>query len=220
MNLGSFPGPARLAPIAMVAWAVSCTPLAVAAQAPPATTDGFSRELSLHGGVMLAPPAIGRDVAAGGDTLIAGLGNGGLLGVAFELRNDLLGLGVGLIVGPRSITVTSVTGVEFPRHGQAPGVYVVDGRLYPFGWLRASRRVSPYLAVGGGGAFVSVDLDNVDGQELRNLWMRGAAAGVKVRRTTGPLFVDVYARTCRLSGRGPITPFSLHAFGVAIGTRY
>ena len=73
---------------------------------------------------------------------------------------------------------------------------------------RRRGRISPYLAVGRGGALTSVDLDNVSDQEIRHSWLRSGAAGVKVVATRGRIFVDVQVRVCRLSGSGPIVPLS------------
>lgn len=196
---------------------VALTPRLAFAQLPSPTN--VTREVALEGGVMIAPPEIGRDVTAGGDVLVARLGPGGLLGGRFEMRYLVFGAAVNLFVGPRSINVRSTTGVEYPRHGSAPAFYAGELRLYPLGSLILGGRVTPYVAVGRGGALTSVDLDNANDQEIRHAWLRSAAAGAKVVLRRGRTFLDVQVRACRISGSGPIVPFGIQAFAIGIGTR-
>jgi hypothetical protein len=117
------------------------------------------------------------------------------------------------------IDVESATGVSYPNHGMSPLLFGGYGRLYPAGpWIRGGR-LSPYLAAGAGGTLVSVDLDNINDQELRSLWTRSIALGVKVLLDRNDLFLDIELRSIRFNASGPVGPFTATAVIVSLGGR-
>jgi opacity protein-like surface antigen len=206
-----------MAPILLLTWA---SPAAGQGSPPAAPAAGSTRDAAFSAGLSLAPPEIGRDVnRAGGDTLIAGLGDSAVFGGRFELRRRRVGGAFSLLVWGKPVAVTNEAGVEFPNHGEPPVLYTFEARLYPLGGS-VYARVSPYLAAGVGGALVSVDLDNVDGQELRHLWAYSLGGGVKISLGAGATFLDLQYAWCSLSGSGPIVPFRAHTVTVGFGARY
>jgi hypothetical protein len=187
---------------------------------PPAPASGLTHEIGFYAGRSLSPLEIGRDVnRAGGDTLVARLGDSAISGLRFELHNRFVGIAFNLFAWLKPVTVESEAGVAFPHHGEPPGLYLLEARLYPLG-ESAGARVSPYVGAGFGGAFISVDLDNVNDQELRHLWVRSFSAGVKLMFNDGETFLDVQFKPCFLSGRDPIAPFTARAVAIGIGGRY
>lgn len=211
----------RFAP-ALVAALISQSMAAAAGQdsllAPAAV--GPAREIAFHAGMFMAPAEIGRDVnAAGGDVLVARLGDTGAFGVQHEIRTRFIGGAVNVFV-LQSVEVQNEAGVEFPYHGKSPLLYAWEVRLYPFSDSISEGQVSPYLAAGFGGALISVDLDNINDQELRHLWARSLSAGVKMLFNGNETFVDVQVKTWFLSGRGPIVPFQASAIVIGLGGRY
>jgi hypothetical protein len=215
--------PIGTAVIAILALFASCAGAAAEpqGQASGAAQAGAACEFAFYGGVSPAPGEIGRDVnRAGGDILIASLGTSGVFGTRFEVNNSLLGGGVTVLAWLGSVGVENEAGIEFPHHGKPPLIYLGEARLYPFREWLARGRVSPYLSAGLGGALVSVDLDNVNDQELRHLWTWSGGAGVRILvDDDGATFVDVQFRACFLSGNGPLVPFTLRSIVVGAGMR-
>lgn len=182
---------------------------------------GLSLEIGVYAGALFAPGEMGRDVnGAGGDVLIARLGDGVAAGARLETRTRFIGGGVSLFAWARPVTVRSDAGVRFPNHGGRPLLYMGDVRLYPCGESIRGGRVLPYVGAEFGGTLISVDLDNVDDQELRNLWTRGVSAGVKLLFSDDDKFLDIQYKASFLSGRGPIESFDVRAILVGFGTRY
>ena len=187
---------------------------------PAAPTAGIFHEIVFYAGLSLAPSEIGRDVnRAGGDVLVAGLGNSAISGLRFELHKRFVGIGLNLVGWLKPVEVESEAGVQFPHHGEPPGLYLFEARLYPLG-ESARERVSPYIAVGAGGAFISVDLDNVEDQEMRHVWARSFGGGTKLSFNEGETFLDLQFTLYFLSGRGPIAPFRVRAITIGFGVRY
>jgi opacity protein-like surface antigen len=209
---------AAVVPILLLSWT---SPTVAGQGSPPATpAAGFTREIGLYAGLSLAPQEIGRDVnRAGGDTLVAGLGNSAVFGGRFEMRRRYVGGAFNLFVWGKSVAVANEAGVEFPHHGAPPVLYTLEARLYPLGGS-ANARVSPYVAAGVGGALISVDLDNVDDQELRHLWTYTLGGGVKISFSAGKTFLDLQFTSCSLSGSGPIVPFRVRTVMIGFGARY
>jgi len=223
MRSSTVSNPFRMVAVAVLVVFALCAGAAAEAQdqAIRPAQGGAAREFGFYGGVSPAPGEIGRDVnRAGGDTLIASLGTSGVLGARFEVNNSLVGGGVTVLGWLTSIDVQNEAGIDFPHHGKPPLIYLGEARLYPFRQWLARGRVSPYLSAGVGGALVSVDLDNVNDQELRHLWTWSAGAGVRIAvDDDGGTFVDVQYRACFLSGSGPLVPFALHSIVVGVGLR-
>ncbi len=183
--------------------------------------SGPSLEIGFYAGAFFAPREIGRDVnGAGGDVLIARLGDAVVAGARLERRTRFIGGGVSLFAWARPVTVRSDAGVRFPNHGEPPLLYMSDVRLYPCGESIRAGRVRPYVGAEFGGMLISVDLDNVDDQERRNLWGHGVSAGVKLLFSDGDKFLDIQYKASFLSGRGPIESFDVRAILVGFGTRY
>jgi opacity protein-like surface antigen len=205
-------------PILLLAWT---SPTAAGqGSAPAAPAAGLTSEVGFYAGLALAPPEIGRDVnRAGGDTLVAGLGDSPVFGGRFEMHRRYVGGAFNLLVWGKSVAVTNEAGVEFPNHGEPPLLYTLEARLYPLGESPVAR-VSPYLAAGVGGALISVDLDNVDDQELRHLWAYSLGGGLKISFNEGKTFVDLQFTSSSLSGSGPIVPFRVYTVMVGFGARY
>lgn len=201
----------------------SCAPASAGQQNPTVRGDesGLAREIGFYAGVVLAPREIGRDLnRAGGDVLIARLGDSGAAGARFEARTRFVGGGFSVFAWARPVTVRNDAGVRFPNHGERPLLYMWDVRLYPCGESIRGGRVLPYVGAGFGGALISVDLDNVDDQELRHLWARGVSAGVKLLFNDGDNFLDIQYKASFLSGRGPIASFDVRAIVIGFGGRY
>lgn len=160
--------------------------VAVAAgRAAGAAGDGESRRFTgLWSFGFLAGDEIGRGVSAtGGEELTARLPDGPVVGL--RLRRELGRVAVGLdwTLPLLPIEVENEEGSELPDHGAQLAFVSLVVELHP---LRTTRRsFSPFLAAGGGGALVAVDLDNQGGQELtlRAQWSLGV--GVRWRRRTG-----------------------------------
>src|SRR5688572_27265179 len=108
------------------------------------TVSSADAQPQLYAGVLQTPPEIGRDVnGAGGDTLIATLGDTLVLGGRVEARRRFVSAGLDLMMSARRIAVRNEQGVDFPNHGASPALYAIEGRLYPLGESRAT----PYLGV-------------------------------------------------------------------------
>jgi len=211
----------RIATAAAALLFVSCfTPAAIGQEGSSRGGGPAAREFGFYAGVSPSPGEIGRDVnRAGGDTLVASLGTSPVIGGRFEIHNGLVGGGISVLVWLRSVGVQNEAGVHFPNHGEPPLLYMGEARLYPFRKSLAGGRVSPYLAAGFGGALVSVDLDNINDQELRHLWARGLGGGVKFHVGDGETFVDIQVMACSLLGRGPLEPFTVRSLVIGLGLR-
>ena len=181
----------------------------------------WSRDVMILGGVVVVPDAIGRDVSkTGGDLLIARAQTSPLIGARVELRRGFAGAGATLMSSSRKVEVTSLTGVPFPNHGGSPLFYTADVRVYPVGPFAIGRRVSPYVSVGIAGAVLSIDLDNVGGQELGHVPGRTVALGTRISIKDGMAHLDVQVSRAALRRRGPLGPFSARALVVGLGATY
>jgi hypothetical protein len=208
-----------LAVAAALVWSARAIPAQEARPAPP--EEHHAREASFSAGVVLAPREIGRDMnAAGGDTLVAHLGTGPITGGRFEARNRLAGVGGSMAAWLKPVTVRNAAGVDFPHHGTKPVLLTLEARLYPLGRTSVGRLAAPYVSVGAGGLLVSVDLDNIDDQELRLLWQRGLGAGLRMALGPDGTFIDVGVARWFISGRRPLAAFEATALVVGLGTRF
>lgn len=206
---------ARLAAVLAAAAPVCAAPVAAEQEPRPSV----SREAAIHGGVLLIPGAIGRDVnRAGGDVLVARAPTAPLLGARFEVRTRVAGLGVELAASQRRVQVANESGVDFPNHGGSPALYGLEGRLYPLAGTYSP--AEPYVSAGLGGAVVSVDLDNVNDQERYYPRTRSVGGGVKFFFDEGSIFVDVQYKRIAFSRTGPLHAFRASALSLAVGAAF
>ncbi len=145
----------------------------------------------------------------GGEKLIAKLGLTPGVGTRIGIYKEWIGFEANAFYFARQISVENEFGVDFPDHGLNP--FSLSGSAV----LRFGKSLQPYLALGGGFFLISVDLDNVQGQELFILPALEATVGVRLYQPgRGKFFYSEY-RIYRTAERMPIRSLSMH--GVVIG---
>jgi len=177
----------------------------------------------LAAGALLAPGEIGRaaNATGGGEQLIAYLGDAFALGIRAGLESDVLGVELVLLLGANRVEVENEFGVRFPNHGEPPVLWTGSVLFYPLFPLRHTalgRRLRPFVVAGLGGAFVSVDLDNIEGQTLYHSWQESVGGGI--RFFSDHSFVELRLTRQRVHRNGPLHGFDAHAATVALGIRF
>jgi hypothetical protein len=162
----------------------------------------------------LAGDEVGRGVSAtGGETLVARLPDGPVVGFRLTRERGRFALGVDWTLVLLPIEVEGAGGAELPDHGAPLALVSALVELHPLG--RPRFRLDPFLTVGGGAALVSADVDNRGGQEatLREQWSAGV--GVRWRgRAASDRFVALRAGVTRLAS--PSGGGDLELWAVAI----
>ncbi len=177
--------------------------------------------IALDTGFITAPQEIGRQVnATGGEDLIAMLGNSATIGIRWGYGNDLLGFSVNLTWILNAVDVQNEFGVPFPFHGQPPGQAGIEARLFPFLRTLAGGRFRPYLSAGSGVMFLSVDLDNIQDQELYVLRVWSAGAGFQIRRKDPDSYFYAEYRRHRISESFPVHSFVMNAVNLGFAFLY
>jgi len=193
--------------------------LASLGEEPGGALGEWRSDLSVFVGGFFAPVEIGRDInATGGEQLIARLGDGVALGIHLAFRNDLFGVGLGIVTRPDQIDVENEFGVGFPNHAKPPVLIVGDLSICPFRGAFLGGRVEPYLTAGVGGGLFSVDLDNVNGETSYNLWLWSAGGGVRYYLAGQKRFFEFKLTRSQLAGRGPIDSFAVNTLVLGVGT--
>lgn len=209
-------GKVGLLMVCLCVWAQSAT-----AQNAPSQ---WRWELGFRAGALLAGSEVGRGINATAgrrEQLIAKLDHGGSISFQFGVHSDVLGLEANLLSGTKLVTVKNEFGADFPNHGERPVIYSGDILIHPFGRRLAGGRLRPYLTAGGGGALISVDLDNINNKENYHRLALNVGGGLKLLfGQEQRYFFDARFTNHHLSGKSPIATFDLQSVSGGFGIRF
>jgi hypothetical protein len=200
------------------AWAQEALPQEVAASA--SDRSPWQIEYSVYGGTVTASGIIGEDINATGDhePLTARLKPSPFAGVKVGIHGDRVGLDGGVLRSTNKLEVQNVFGVPFPNHGENITMIKADCVVYPIRRSFAAGLFRPYASVGAGGAFSSVDLDNIGDQDnfSRPLVSFGLGAKFQLGGKDGVVQLEVLFRNEHIFGRAPIRASNLRTVSVGI----
>jgi hypothetical protein len=202
-----------------VAWAQESRPQETASIGT-ATRSQWQIEYSVYGGTLTSSGIIGQDINATGnhELLTAKLKSSPFAGVKVGAHGDRLGIEAGILRSTNKLEVQNVFGVPFPNHGENLTMIKADCVIYPLRRSFAGGVFRPYGSVGLGGAFSSVDLDNIGDQDnfSRPLASIGVGAKFQLGGKDGVVQIEVLFRNDHIFGRAPIQSVDLRTVSVGI----
>jgi hypothetical protein len=157
--------------------------------------SGSGSRLAVGLGVFLGHGVIARGHGPGrAETLIARLRPAPLGSANVSFERGILGLSFDLAAPARAIVVENSAGERFPNHATGPVLYGIVLSLAPLHgmtrrWQRGRLRVGAEL--GGGGALVTADLDNRNGQTAYHAWQWQFGAALRWSVGTSGGFVQL-----------------------------
>lgn len=179
---------------------------------PPVASAEWNSEIAMQGSLLFAPAILGEDQnGVGGEKLIANMGLTPGIGTRIGLYGERIGFAANAFYFARQISVENEFGVDFPNHGLNPLSF--SGSVV----LRFGDRFQPHLSLGGGFFLMSVDLDNVHGQELFFVPSLEAAAGIKFHNHGKGKFLYTEYRIYKTTKREPIRSMFMQSVVIGIG---
>ena len=166
----------------------------------------------MQGSLLFAPAILGEDRnGIGGEKLIANMGLNPGVGTRIGMYGEWIGFEANVFYFARQISVENEFGVDFPNHGLNP--FSFSGSVV----LRFGGQFQPYLSLGGGFLLMSVDLDNVHGQELFFVPSLEAAVGIKFHNRGMGKFLYSEYRIYKTTKREPIRSLFMQSLVIGVG---
>jgi len=202
-----------------VVWAQDSRPQEATSSAS-ATRSLWQIEYSVYGGTLTLSGIIGQGVNATGEheQLTAKLKPSAFAGVKVGAHGDRFGVEGSILRSANKLEVQNIFGVPFPNHGENITWIKADFVIYPLRRSSAGGLFRPYASVGFGGAFSSVDLDNIGDQDnfSRPLASIGLGAKFQLGGKDGVIQIEVLFRNEHMFGRAPIQTVDLRTVSVGI----
>lgn len=177
-------------------------------------------EYSVYRGTVTASGIIGVDINATGDheQLTAKLKSSAFTGVKVGVHGNRLGIESGLLRSENELEVQNEFGVPFPNHGEKLTMVTLDFLLYPLRQTALGGVFRPYVSLGIGGAFSSVDLDNIDDQDNfgRPLASYGLGSKFQLGGQDGPIQIEVLFKNEHMFRGRPIEDVDFRMVSVGV----
>ncbi|MGQ0701878.1 MAG: hypothetical protein ACT4PM_01945 [Gemmatimonadales bacterium] len=172
---------------------------------------------------------IGRDrnATGGQEELVASLGTGIGIGARTGYESRFGGLELRGTFFSSAVQVVNEDEVRFPNHGKRPFAWTGSALVYPVSPLqRRPGAVRPFLAVGVGGIFLSVDLDNIEDQTLYHSFLWSLSGGLRIATdpedvpSVTPTHVELRVERTRVWGNHPLGSFQFWVVTAGLGMKW
>lgn len=161
---------------------------------------------SLNGGTFIPRReiAINQNATGGHELLFARLKPSLLVGARAGYHDGRFGLEAGVFRTTTNIQVDNEFGIHFPNHGEYITLVRADVLYYPLSTFH--KEFHPYVSVGVGGNFFSIDTDNINDQEnyIKPIISIGVGGKFRIGGNASNFGFDVFVRYEQMFGKAPI----------------